>query len=52
MDKREKKYFGAKIALMGGFIFLLSAFSSIYVAFFIKPETATRFITALARLLH
>lgn len=52
MDKREAKQFGSWVALIGGIIFLGGAFSAIYIAFFMKAETATQIITTLGRLFH
>jgi hypothetical protein len=50
MDKREAKRLGAWISLLGGLCFVGAAAAAIYIAFFISPETATRAITAIARL--
>ena len=40
---------GAWISLLGGGCFVLGAIAAIYIAFIMKPETATRFLTWLAR---
>ncbi len=44
MDKKEAKRLGAWISLLGGACFVLGAIAAIYIAFIIKPETATRFL--------
>ncbi len=52
MDKRQKKYVGAWVSLIGGTIFFLGACSAIYIAFFMKAETATLILARLGRLFH
>jgi len=52
MDKREAKRLGAWISLLGGSCFVLGALSAIYIAFFMKPETATHYLAILSRLFH
>jgi hypothetical protein len=52
MDKKEAKKLGAWVSLLGGLCFLLSIAASAYVAFFIKPDTATRFLLWLGRAVH
>ena len=52
MNKQEAKTLGAWISLWVGSLFILSALGAIYVAFFIKPESATHFLLWLGRTLH
>ena len=52
MDKKEAKRLGAWISLLGGTCFVLGALSAVYVAFFMKPETATLLLVRLGHLLH
>ena len=47
MDKKEAKKLGAWISLLGGACFVLGAIAAIYIAFFIKPETATTLLVYL-----
>jgi len=47
VDKREAKKLGAWISLLGGACFVLGALAAIYIAFFIRPETATALLTHL-----
>ncbi len=44
MDKKEAKRLGAWISLLGGTCFVAGAAAAVYIAFFMKPETATRII--------
>ncbi len=52
MDKKEAKRLGAWVSLIGGTIFFVGALSAIYIAFFMKPETATNAIVWLAHTLR
>jgi hypothetical protein len=52
VDKREAKRLGAWISLLGGACFVLGAIAAIYIAFFLKPETATLVLARLGRLFH
>jgi len=52
MDKKEAKRMGAWISLLGGSCFVLGAIAAIYIAFFIKPETATHVLARLGRMFH
>ena len=52
MDKKEAKRLGAWISLLGGACFVVGAIAAIYIAFFIKPETATLILAHLGRLFH
>jgi hypothetical protein len=52
VDKKEAKRLGAWISLLGGLCFVLGALAAVYVAFLMKPETATLFLARLGRFLH
>ena len=52
MDKKEAKRLGAWISLLGGTCFVLGALTALYIAFFMKPETATHVLACLGRLFH
>ena len=52
MDKKEAKRLGAWISLLGGTCFVAGALAAVYIAFFIKPETATLILARLGRLFH
>jgi hypothetical protein len=52
MDKKEAKKLGAWISLLGGACFVLGALAAIYIAFIIRPETATRVLAWLGHRLH
>jgi hypothetical protein len=52
MDKKEAKRLGAWISLLGGFCFVLGAIAAFYIAFYLKPETATRILATLGRMFH
>lgn len=52
MEKQEARKLGAWVSLIGGIIFFGGACSAIYIAFFMKAETATRILTTLGRLFN
>ena len=52
MDKKEARRLGAWVSLFGGLLFSATAIASIYVAFFIPPERATRFLLSLSHFLR
>jgi hypothetical protein len=52
MDKLERKRMGAWISLLGGGCFVLGALAAVYIAFFMKPETANHFLSWLVHTLH
>jgi hypothetical protein len=52
MDKKEAKKLGAWISLLGGMTFVLGAAAAVYIAFFLKPESAVRVLTWLGRTFH
>ena len=52
MNKREKKQFGAWVSLFAGIFFLFGAIAAIYIAFFIKPETATYILARLGHMVR
>jgi hypothetical protein len=52
MDKKEAKRMGAWVSLLAGSCFVLGGLAALYIAFIIKPETATRILAHLGRLFH
>jgi len=52
MDKREAKRLGAWISLLGGACFVFGAISAFYIAFFMPPAQATRFLAWLGHTFH
>jgi hypothetical protein len=52
MDKKEAKRLGAWISLLGGACFVLGALAACYIAFIMKPETATRLLAHLGHMTH
>ena len=52
MDKKEAKRLGAWVSLLGGSVFFAGGAAAVYIAFFMKPETATRAITCIAHFLR
>jgi len=52
MDKKEAKRMGAWVSLLAGTCFVAGAIAAIYIAFIMKPETATRFLARLGHLFH
>jgi hypothetical protein len=52
VDKKEAKKMGAVVSLLAGGTFVLGALSAAYIAFFMRPETATHVLAWLGRLFH
>jgi hypothetical protein len=52
MDKKQAKRLGSFISLLGGLCFVLGAASAVYIAFFLKPETALEVLRWLGRTFH
>ena len=52
MDKNEARKLGAWISLLGGGSFVLAALIAAYIAFFMSPQAAGRFLAWLGRTLH
>lgn len=52
MDKKEARQLGGWVSLMGGLFFIGALVASVYVAFFMKAETATHILITLGRWFH
>jgi len=52
MDKAERKRMGAVVSLLGGGCFVLGALAAAYIAFFMRPETATDVLVWLGKVFH
>ena len=52
MTKKEAKAMGAWISLLGGMTFVLGAAAAVYIAFFLKPETAVQVLAWMGRTFH
>ena len=52
MDKREAKKMGAWVSLLAGGCFVLGGLASIYIMFFMKPNTDIQVLVWIGRTFH